>query len=494
MLNILWIEDEFSEQKQKQWFKDRIVTVKNSFDYAELAIKTNLHDYDVVVLDINLENSEHSENVKTYANRFGLSVREFLERSGMNLYFMLLENGFPKERIVFLTANANTTTSQINDLRQAFDSGDDVNFKKILIGITSGFNDNEKKQAYQFISNPDGYDENDFNELCSYLEYYFKNLNEGQEKNTYEILRDTANNCRIEVPKALNKDTNQLDIELSKYENNRYLVLRRGVIEGCKYAESLISQSFCFNAYTLENETIQEEDIQNYFGIVKNFLPMREPENKKALYKIFIRTLTHEWEAAKKISLDRNKRDAVLAWIMRNTRHWITHNSNLFNEVNEFVVAYLFLINIRVMFDSNDLTRDYERILLKVFENEAIDEDDFSSKKIPIREAYIELKTLINDSNLKNSDQSCQIKDDYYCYKLANNIQESKSIIRHDHRLFIKLLFQMFWLLTSNPLSKTKDRDNLLDIEFYNFNYQSEPYLNEVARHIYHRSFPRPNP
>ena len=71
------------------------------------------------------------------------------------------------------------------------------------------------------------------------------------------------------------------------------------------------------------------------------------------------------------------------------------------------------------MFDSNDLTRDYERILLKVFENEAIDEDDFSGKKIPIREAYIELKTLVNNSNQNNPDQSAQIKDDYYFLDVA---------------------------------------------------------------------------
>jgi hypothetical protein len=491
MLNILWVEDEYSEQKQKEWFKDRIVTVKNSFDDAEQAIQSDLHDYDVVVLDINLENSEHSLNVEKYAKQFSKGdVRAFLERSGMNLYFMLLKNGFPAERIVFLTANANATTSNINDLRQAFDSDDDDSFQKILGSITSGFGDKEKNDAYQFIDHPDGCDEGDITALCDYLETYFNKLNEGQQNNTYEILRETANNCRVEVPKALNKGGNQLDIELNKYENNRYLILRRGVIDGCEYAESLVSEFFYFNAYTLENEKTQEEDIRNYFVILKNFLPMKEPDNKKALYKLFIRTLTHEWEAAKRISLDKNKRDAVLAWIMRNTRHWITHNSNLFNEANEFIVAYLFLINIRVMFDSNDLTRDYEKILFTIFENESIDEDDFSRKKIPIREAYMELKTLVNNSNQNNSDQSCQIKDDYYFHKLANNVQESKSKIRNDHNLFIKILFQMFWLLTSNPLSKTRDSNNLFDIEFYNFNYKSEPYLHEVARHIYHRSFP----
>jgi hypothetical protein len=117
MLNILWVEDEYSEQKQQQWFKDRNVTVRTSFDAAEQTINSDLNRYDIVVLDINLENSETSENIKKYANYFGVSVGDFLGRSGMNLYFMLLEHGFPKDRIVFLTANADETTSQINDLR-----------------------------------------------------------------------------------------------------------------------------------------------------------------------------------------------------------------------------------------------------------------------------------------------------------------------------------------------------------------------------------------
>ena len=490
MLNILWVEDEYSEQKQIQWFKDRRVTVENNFDAAEKVINSDLNKYDVVVLDINLENSGHSENVKKYANSFGLKVHEFLEKSGMNLYFMLLENGFPKERIIFLTANANIATSQVNDLRQAFDRGDDDNFLKTLTSITRGFGDEEKNYVYQLISHPDGYDENDIEALCNYLGDYFNKLNEGEGKNTYEILRETANNCRIKVPDPCVKGTNQLDLELEKHESNKYLVLRRGVIEGCQYTKTRGMDNLYFNNYTLENESIQIEDIQNYFEILKNLLPLREPIDKCSLYKLFIRTLSHEWEAAKSIKLDKNKKEAVLAWVMRNTRHWITHNSILFNEVDENIIAYLFMVNMRVMFNFNDdAVHDYEEILLKLFDNEALDEKDFLAKKIPVSEAYIELKTIVQSEN-SNSESDQKIKDDYYFYKLTNNIQLSNSQLRHEKKLFIKLLYQTFWLTTSNPLSSTKDCDNLLDIRFYNFNYQSKAYLYKLARHIYHRSFP----
>ena len=219
-------------------------------------------------------------------------------------------------------------------------------------------------------------------------------------------------------------------------------------------------------------------------------MPLREPVDKCSLYKLFIRTLSHEWEAAKSIKLDKNKKEAVLAWVMRNTRHWITHNSILFNEVDENIVAYLFIVNMRVMFNFNDdAVHDYEEILLKLFDDEALDEKDFLAKKIPVSEAYIELKTLVQNEN-SNSESDQKIKDDYYFYKLTNNIQLSNSQLRHEKKLFIKLLYQTFWLTTSNPLSSTKDCDNLLDIRFNNFNYQSKAYLNKLARHIYHRSFP----
>jgi hypothetical protein len=122
-------------------------------------------------------------------------------------------------------------TSQINDLRQAFNRGEDEIFRELLANITNGFGKEDKSNTYQFVSHTDGYDENDVGKLCDYLESYFNKLNKGEGKNTYETLLDTAKNCRIEVPKAFNKGTDKLDIELKKYETNKYLILRRGVIE-----------------------------------------------------------------------------------------------------------------------------------------------------------------------------------------------------------------------------------------------------------------------
>jgi CheY-like chemotaxis protein len=491
MLNILWVEDEYSEQKQRQWFKERAVTVKNSFDAAVKTISSDLNNYDVIVLDINLENSEHSEYVKTYANGFGLSVRDFLERSGMNLYFMLLENGFPKERIVFLTANANATTGQVNDLRQAFDSGDDDNFEKILSSITSGFGDDEKKQAYQFIGNPEGYDENDFNALCSYLESYFKSLNEGQEKNTYEILRDTANSCRIEVPKAFNKGSNQLDIELKKHEDNKYLVLRRGIIEGCRFLKKQLEtqeESLQFREFIKDKESyeITATEMRNYLDALALSLVVRMPTDQELLnlqYRLFLRALVHEWED----NIDPNKKYKfndihTFAWLSKMARNWTSH-ANLLEPLNHQLIAFLFLVNMRSMFKLEKLN-SYELVLLRCISapieiddmlsihiedtKKKIDEILFSLKIPEYKEDKKGNKRLDRYGNEKNKDFGDKINAIY---------QRSTGNPYAENYDFKKFLLQYFWVNQSH-------KDDLEKLTAF-----SDEFLPTLARHIYSHSF-----
>lgn len=272
-----------------------------------------------------------------------------------------------------------------------------------------------------------------------------------------------------------------------KEQESDYAILRRGIIEGCQFTKNLTIDKLYFDKFTNNNESVQPEDIFNYLEILENFLPLREPANKADLYKLFIRTLSHEWEAAKSIKRDNNKKDAALAWIMRNTRHWITHNSNLFSALDEGMLVYLFIVNLRVMFNFDDELQRHEEILLKLLAEEALSEAEFKTKSIPVSDAYLELKNIVLDE--KHSGQNQNVEDAFYFNELANNIQLSNSSRRNDKHLFTKLLYQMFWLTTSNPFISTGNRKNLLEIKFWNFNYAEKPYLFELARHIYSRSF-----
>jgi len=487
VLNILWVEDEYSEPKKLKWFKDRRVEVETNFDAAEKVINSDLNKFDVVVLDINLENSEHTENIKRYADSYNVSPHDFLEKCGMNLYFILLENGFPKERIAFLTANANIATSQINDLRLAYDIGDDDNFKKILNGITSSFGDEEKKYAYQLISNPDGYDENDINSLCDYLGNHFNKLNEGEGKNTYEILCDTAKNCRMKIPKACVKGTNQLDAELESHEENNYLVLRRGVIEGCDFIKNHIDSNddnIQFRDFIkLDKKNwpiidISTTEIINYLDALAQSLTIRNPINGAALniqYRLFLRMLVHEWEEnieapslKKKYANDlSNIRDIyTFGWIMKTARNWTSH-AKLLEPLDHQIIAFLFLINMRAMFKLPKSILPYEKILFRCISDSptnAIDSQELNNHIIDA------------EQNVDGIWAGLKINESGHFGKKINDIyrQNTGNLDAEDHN-FKGFLLQYFWVNQKSDLR--------------NLTTTSDNFLPTLARHIYHSSF-----
>ncbi|MGG7054049.1 hypothetical protein [Nitrosomonas sp. ANs5] len=313
--------------------------------------------------------------------------------------------------------------------------------------------------------------------------------------NQTKSILEAFKTAKIALPKIYEKaDPFVQDWTKDRYQNP-YSRLRRGIIEACReLKEKLNNPDFIyFNNYIPKQESTQTDDIISYFEILENFLPLREPDpkDKKSLYKLFIRTLSHEWEAAKNIRHDKNKPDAVLAWVMRNTRHWITHNSNLFSDVDEQLIAYLFILNIRVMFNWNNFeVLKHEEILFSIFDFNRKDlETNEFLKNLPISTTYLDLKNLIKKAN-QCSYQTINIEDSFYFNEMANNIQLSKSIYRNDKELFVKLLYQMFWLLTCNPFVDKKNNYSL-EIKFWNFKYSDKPYMLELARRIYHRSFPK---
>ena len=83
---------------------------------------------------------------------------------------------------------------------------------------------------------------------------------------------------------------------------------------------------------------------------------------------------------------------------MKSTRNWITHNSTLFNALDETMLAYLFLINMRVMFNFDDAVQPYEKILLNLFAEDVLSEELFKDKSknkfIPISETYLDIKNI----------------------------------------------------------------------------------------------------
>jgi len=498
MLKILWVEDEYSEQKQVSWFNNRSVCLKTSFDEAENAINHCLTQFDLIVLDINLEKSEHTDKVKELAKQFSITEQAFLQESGMNLFLNLLEHGFPKQQIIFLTANADINICRIDELREANNQEDYDGFDEILGVIRNELSEETGNKCSELIK------ADDIEGLCQYLENYFNDLNDGGINNTYNRFCEAYRRCRIEPPKAINKSLNEakqhLNHWLENHERNDYLILRRGVIEGCQYLKKLPEDQLRFKEFIKESEKQPSiDDIRDYLDVLANFLPLREPENTASLYKLFIRTLAHEWEAAEPKILDRQNELFAFSWIMKMTRNWLAH-SKVFEQLTAEDVAYLFIVNMRAMFDLGDQLLAYESHLLSLF-SAPITADEMKDKagdnprkrndrnptgrELPLVENYAAL--------LKKTGNTWQAIN---FHDALNNLQKNKGK-ESDSNFLIQGLYQTFWFLTSSggvyiPANDEQVKDfAVLNYQFKHFDYQKSQFLLELARHIYNLSFPK---
>ena len=482
MLNILWVEDEYSEQKQSAWFNNRAVFVKTNFLEAKAAINNGLVQFDLIVLDINLENTEHSSEVNELAKQFKITEQEFLEESGMNLFLNLLEHGFPKEQIIFLTANADIKISRIDELREAHRQDNYDVFDEILGNIT---NELSEKVAIKCSELMEG---ENFEGLFQYLENYFNKLNNGVTNNTYNRFCEAYQRCRIEPPKAINKSLNEeakhhLNHWLEDHDRNYYLLLRRGIIEGCDYLKFHIEKNASnirFSDFIKKeiNHEISTSDIKNYLDTLSQFLALKQPNDKLAeniQYRLFLRTLSHEWEENIDVnSLKQNHgnnlskiRDIyTFAWLMKMTRNWTSH-ANLLEPLTPQIIAFLYLINMRAMFKLPETIQPYERILLNCISSSSVKNINNQELNEHINYAVQNIDGILASFNNNESVHFGQKINAIYRQNTGNPDAEE-----HDFKRF---LLQYFWI---NQKSELK-----------NLTATSDDFLPTLARHIYNISF-----
>ena len=497
MINILWVEDEFSKQKKIEWFEDRKICVKTNFLDAKKAINTSLEKFDLVVLDINLENTEHTSDIKDLAEHFKITEKEFLEESGMNLFLSLLEKGFPKEQIIFLTANADNNISLVDELRKVFTEKNREEFKRIFSEIQNGLGEEQINKCQELIYK-------DVAQMFEYLENYYKSLTQDETKNTYNRFCEAYKRCRIEPPEAINKNLNEakhsLNTWLEKHEKNSYLVLRRGVIEGCNALKSHIEKdenNLQFRDFIkTEHHEILTTDIKNYLDTLSQFLPLREPKEQSLLniqYRLFLRALAHEWEEnidahslKQKYAGDlKNIHDIhTFAWIMKMTRNWVSH-ANLLEPLNPQFIAFLFLINMRSMFKLSKAIQPYESILLHCICKNPVKPIDFKilNESILYSENKIdEICNFLRISEYKENKNGNEIKDKnnkripkIFADKLNSIYQKNTGNPDAEEHDFKPFLLQYFWI---NQKSY-----------FIKLTIDSGEFLPTLARHIYSHSF-----
>lgn len=309
-------------------------------------------------------------------------------------------------------------------------------------------------------------------------------------------IQEAFRTAKITLPTIYKKSDYEAHAWVVKNYSNPYSRLRRGIIEGCKYLRTLTEDKISFNSFVKEPEKHYSlNELHDYLIVLEKFLPLTVQSNsdEAALYKLFIRILAHEWEAAEPKALEapdtQHKQQELFAfsWTMKIARNWSAH-SKVFENLKPQDVAYLFIINMRAMFDLGDKLLPYEENLLKLFKN-TISKDEFIEKignkhddrKIPFIENYAD---LLDKSG--NTYRAINFHD------ILNELQRSKKETNHD--FLIKGIYQIFWFLTSIgrvyiPSDKEKIKNfRALYYQFKYFDYRKE-YIFEIGRHIYSSSF-----
>ncbi|HEW98333.1 MAG: hypothetical protein DRR16_29630 [Candidatus Parabeggiatoa sp. nov. 3] len=283
---------------------------------------------------------------------------------------------------------------------------------------------------------------------------------------------------------------------LNEKQANRYFTLRRGIIEGCRYILSQLesrsaTEVIKFNQFLEQgNADEMDNDMRDYLKIVQNFLPLRQPKDKHHIYKLFIRTLAHEWEMAKPALVGgaEERQLQTFGWIMKNVRNWAAH-TNLFENIEEKYIAFLFLLNMRSLFQLNATQiLPFEKALLLTFFDNPLSQQDLSSlideKSLNLATSYSLLKKQIKSD-----------KEDAVTFAaMLNNLINSDQILQQD---IGSRLLQMFWhglspARVQNVVSSKTVEGRIKNAGiWYTFKLHHyakdnpETFLSHLARHIY---------
>ena len=491
-MNILWIEDNiYKEQLEEEFFLatelfeggKHTITKPNSLEDAFEEVSWARERADYVVLDINLENFENCQIGEELMSQFGLTnEQDFLTEAGFHLYIQLLNKGFDKDRIIFLTGNSDD--SQVLSLRRRYFSAlKNSDFFQLDIIIDLARKILKKDEYNNIVALTNKGNQNELKEYWNSLikEYGFTK----GESNSYNVFETRFKEARLPVAFAISKNNIEdfhswlQDTISYKHPDYYYLQLRRGIINGCRYfKDKLISASYLKN--NIFNRTLPEEQIlnANYFQMfltrIEQILPFERPideESKNNLFYSFLLELSALWDKSTiYLSFDNYNIDSRYKIYCRNQmkllRNWTAHDQ-LKNELSESTVAFFFITAMHGLFDT-DITelKSYESELLLCMKDrkKKIDqgylartyflllENPIFKTKLPIELSYYKVFRSIGITVGRNANVTKEQKESlkaeslkYFYNNFVHSISHSPTnIISHStDKVNIKLSFKV---------------------------------------------------
>ncbi|MBV5308769.1 hypothetical protein [Chromatium okenii] len=180
--------------------------------------------------------------------------------------------------------------------------------------------------------------------------------------------------AKMVAPIIYTKSDSSIRNKILECNNTPYTVLRRGIIASCQWVLDWLhdDDQIAINRFIEDhNRHYCQDDIRLIFESLQEILPRREPEPeiKYALFRQFIRALSHAWEITPwpKEKPERPAAMLLNARILKTCRNWSAHGKIFNQALPETLLAYLMLMNLRAMLAPETSIMPHERVLLCVF-------------------------------------------------------------------------------------------------------------------------------
>lgn len=394
-MRILWIEDERLTLDRKDHFfgvfaKDHEVKIDGDFSSAYARVTNHLRQYDVLVIDIALTLSEKKNKlIGDFANQFGLTTDKFLQEAGFLIYLKALSQGFPQERMVFLTANMspNKMSRAIINLRNAMDSPDDAVWDQAVNDVRQLLPLEQHPRFNQILAE-------DENETFTFLDKWRDNMPEENYENTYEIFTKRFKDARITPPKAVDKkapDGGSLELQnwlrrhCERTEDNRpdydYLTLRRGILD--VIAELQKDRSVRLTKF-FQNHLNKSNFLKGLKWLLRDFALPKEDYDK--LYFVLSDYLTKPFEIYN-VSRLLQGYSRHLKLPLYHLRNWIAHGliSGSQTKISAQAAGVTFLMAMKNLFDRKSY--GFQDELKRLFSGKTVTEGNLLDQ----------IKTLVED-------------------------------------------------------------------------------------------------
>jgi len=379
-MKILWVEDFDNKTTNasraastKEFFGDFVTGIRDKLDRLEKSKDTDPNNF--------INALANNSDPICWRDGFLSGLQAILgDNSDAHFDFVILDAHLPLGDTPFLSAiNISETTRLAIKL---FETNGIMPDKDIHAGF----------RLYFFLVEQCGYE-------IDKIVFLSAHADQAEEiREHFKIVR--ASPPRIFVKKA-GADMNEFVSLLKTYSNDKYIILRRSVYDGCSHLlDNVGNYPFRFNEFIdSRRQELDDTEIRTYLRNLQSFLPSRlspfDPKQKGSYLNAFIRVLLHQWDdKARWQNMEaRNKDDREaqsLSKIVKNVRNWSAH-SNLFEATDEKLATFLFLVNMRVMFALPDEILPYERQTLRLYSdplNAGEMADRIDRREIPLAMTY----------------------------------------------------------------------------------------------------------